>query len=87
TMLNLRMDRAFFMITAVGSVIGLGLNWILVRRFAHVGAAYALVITELYITAAMYGYLRWKGIETLQLSYLREAIAFTKGRLQALTNR
>lgn len=87
TMLNLRMDRPFFLVTAVGSVIGLALNWVLVRRYAHVGAAYALVITEIYITVAMYGYLRWKGIEIIKLAYLREAVAFTKSRLQALTNR
>ena len=87
TMLNLRMDRAFFWITVGGSVIGLGLNWLLVRPFAHLGAAYALVITELYITVAMYLYLRWKGYNVVQLSHLHEAIAFTKARAQTLLNR
>jgi len=87
TMLNLRMDRAFFWITVGGSVIGLGLNWLLVRPFAHIGAAYALVVTELYITLAMYGYLRWKGYDVVKLSHLREAIAFTKARAQTLLNR
>ena len=87
TMLNLRMDRAFFTVTAVGSVVGLVLNVLLIRRFAHIGAAYALVITEVYITLAMYVYLRWKGIEVVKLSHLREAIAFTKSRVQTLLNR
>jgi O-antigen/teichoic acid export membrane protein len=87
TMLNLRMDRAFFMVTAVGSVVGLGLNLLLVNRFAHIGAAYALVLTELYITVAMYGYLRWKGYDVVKLSHLHEAIAFTKARAQTLLNR
>jgi O-antigen/teichoic acid export membrane protein len=87
TMLNLRMDRAFFMVTAVGSVVGLGLNLLLVKRFAHIGAAYALVLTELYITVAMYGYLRWKGYDVVKLSHLHEAIAFTKARAQTLLNR
>ena len=87
TMLNLRMDRAFFMVTALGSMVGLGLNWLLIHRFAHVGAAYALVLTELLITGTMYGYLRWKGIEVVSLTHLREGIAFTKSRLQTLTNR
>jgi PST family polysaccharide transporter len=87
TMLNLRMDRAFFWITVGGSVIGLGLNWLLVRPFAHIGAAYALVITELYITLAMYGYLRWKGYDVVKLSHLHEAVAFTKARAQTLLNR
>ncbi|WP_240047255.1 flippase [Hymenobacter nivis] len=87
TMLNLRMDRAFFTVTAVGSVVGLALNMLLIRRYAHVGAAYALVLTEAYITAAMYVYLRWKGIEVIKLSHLREAIAFTKSRVLALKKR
>jgi O-antigen/teichoic acid export membrane protein len=87
TMLNLRMDRAFFMVTAVGSVVGLALNLLLVNRFAHIGAAYALVLTELYITVAMYGYLRWKGYDVVKLSHLHEAIAFTKARAQTLLNR
>lgn len=87
TMLNLRLDRAFFMVTAVGSVVGLGLNLLLVNRFAHIGAAYALVLTELYITLAMYGYLRWKGYDVVKLSHLHEAIAFTKARVQTLLNR
>ncbi len=87
TMLNLRLDKAFFWITAGGSVLGLGLNWLLIPRFTHLGAAYALVLTELYITAAMYFYLRWKGIEIVKLSHLREAFAFTKGRVQTLLHR
>ncbi len=87
TMLNLRMDRAFFTVTAVGSVVGLALNVLLIRRFAHVGAAYALVLTEVYITLAMYVYLRWKGIEVIKLSHLREGISFTKSRILALRNR
>jgi O-antigen/teichoic acid export membrane protein len=87
TMLNLRMDRAFFTVTAAGSVIGLGLNMLLIHRFAHVGAAYALVGTEVIITLTMYGYLRWKGIEIIKLAHLQEAFLFTKLRLQTLLNR
>jgi len=87
TMLNLRMDKAFFMVTSIGSVIGVALNILLINKFAHLGAAYALVITELYITLAMYCYLRYKGIEVVKLSHLREAFFFTKGRIQTLLHR
>ncbi|HEX8349777.1 MAG TPA: polysaccharide biosynthesis C-terminal domain-containing protein, partial [Hymenobacter sp.] len=87
TMLNLRMDKAFFSVTAVGSIVGLCLNVLLIHKFAHIGAAYALVITELYITLAMYGYLRYKGIEVVKLSHLREAFFFTKARIQTLLHR
>ncbi len=87
TMLNLRMDKAFFSVTAFGSLVGVALNVLLIRKFAHVGAAYALVATELYITVAMYFYLRYKGIEVVKLSHLREAFFFTKARLQTLLHR
>lgn len=87
TMLNLRLDRAFFWITAGGSVVGLGLNWLLIRPYAQLGAAYALVLTETYITVAMYLYLRWRGINLMQLSHLREGFAFAKARVQTLVNR
>lgn len=84
TMLNLRMDRPFFVITAIGSVIGVGLNVVFIRRFGYLGAAYAWVLSETYITVAMYGYLRYKGINLIRLDYLRNAIAFSRERLQAL---
>lgn len=87
TMLNLRMDRAFFVITAIGSVIGLGLNALFIQRLGHIGAAYAWVIAEVYTVLAMYGYLRVKGIQVIKFEYLREAIAFGKGRVQALLAR
>ena len=87
TMLNLRMDRAFFGVTALGSAIGVVLNVLLIRQFEQLGAAYALVITELYITVAMYGYLRYKGIEIIRISHLREAFAFTRSRIQTLLQR
>lgn len=87
TMLNLRMDKAFFTVTAFGSVVGLVLNLLLINKFAHIGAAYAWVLTEMYITVAMYFYLRYKGIEIIKLSNLREAVSFTKERIQNLVNR
>ncbi|HEY0108795.1 MAG TPA: oligosaccharide flippase family protein, partial [Fibrella sp.] len=57
TMLNLRMDRPFFVISAIGSVIGLGLNIFLIREYGHLGAAWAWVGTEVYVLLAMGGYL------------------------------
>lgn len=84
TMLNLRMDRAFFVITALGSVIGLGLNMLLIQKSGYIGAAYAWVAAEFWITLSMYGYLRYEGVQVVQLSYLREAIKFTKNRVNTL---
>lgn len=87
TMLNLRMDRAFFVITALGSVIGLTLNTVLIQRFGYLGAAYAWVITEVYITLTLFGYLRAKGVRVIDPASLHEAIAFSKTRFAALLRR
>ncbi len=84
TMLNLRMDRAFFVITAIGSVLGIALNIILIHRYQDLGAAWAWVIAELYITVAMYIYLSWRGYPVLQRSYFHEAVAFTRARVQSI---
>lgn len=81
TMLNLRMDKAFFGITAVGSVVGLVLNVWLIRGYGYTGAAYAWVLAELYIMLAMFGYLYYKGVRIVQRETIREAIAFGKARL------
>lgn len=85
TMLNLRMDKAFFAITAMGSVIGLSLNLLLIKTAGHVGAAWAWVITEGCITIAMYIYLRSQKVEVVQLSAFSEAVAFTKARLRTVS--
>ena len=84
TMLNLRMDRAFFAITAIGSVIGLGLNMLFIQRSGYVGAAYAWVAAECWITLSMYLYLRYKGIQVVQLGYFHNAVDFTKNRMTTL---
>ncbi len=87
TMLNLRMDRAFFVITAIGSVIGLALNVVLIRQFGHLGAAYAWVLAEVYTAITMWGFLRYKGINIIQLQHVREAIAFGQQRLHAFRSK
>jgi O-antigen/teichoic acid export membrane protein len=74
-MLNLRMDRAFFAITGLGSVIGMALTFFLVGAYRHIGAAWAWVATEVYITVAMYWFLRARGISVLAPFRFSEATA------------
>ena len=57
TMLNLRMDRPFFVITAFGSVLGIALNVLLINQYDYLGAAWAWVTTEIGVMLAMAGYL------------------------------
>ncbi|NEU69576.1 flippase [Spirosoma agri] len=84
TMLNLRMDKAFFFITLGGSVIGLLINILFIREMGYLGAAYAWVSAEAFIALAMYSYLYHKGIQVIQGAYLREAVVFSKTRLTTL---
>ncbi|GAB3756413.1 flippase [Spirosoma pomorum] len=84
TLLNLRMDKAFFRITAFGSVVGLLLNTLFIQRQGYLGAAWAWVVSEAFIVLVMYGYLRYRGIQIVQWNYLQTAIQFSKARISAL---
>lgn len=83
TMINLRMDRAFFVITAIGSVIGVAGTVVLVKYFAHLGAAWAWVIAETYIALAMYIYLHCKGIRVTRAGSLKDALHLLRSRVTA----
>ncbi|MBO9572993.1 MAG: flippase, partial [Chitinophagaceae bacterium] len=61
TMINLKMDRPFFRITLIGAVISIVLNFILVKSFGFVGTAWSWLLTEIFITLAMYFTLARKG--------------------------
>ena len=86
TLLNLHMDKAFFQITAIGSLVGLLFNTVCIQKLGYIGAAYAWVATESFITLAMYLYLYKKGIQVIQRAYLRESIRFGKAQLASLIN-
>lgn len=68
TMLNLRMDRAYFFITLGGSVIGLALNYVLIHRLSYTGAAIAWVTTEACVLLAMLAWLHTQKITVISLS-------------------
>jgi len=80
TMLNLHMDRAFFTITSIGSIIGVALTVVLVKRFDHLGAAWAWAITEGYIALAMFVYLSRQGVCVASPSRFREVLALGRQR-------
>ncbi|QMW04010.1 flippase [Spirosoma foliorum] len=84
TMLSLRMDKAFFRISAIGSIISLSLNALLIQRFGPAGVAASWVTTEAFVTFSFYAYLRYKGIQVVKLAYLQDAIAFSRNRLAVL---
>lgn len=84
TMLSLRMDKAFFRISAAGSVVSLMLNALLIQRFNHIGVACSWVITEAFVVTSFYLYLRHKGVQVIKLAYLKDAVTFSKSRLAVL---
>lgn len=84
TMLSLRMDRPFFYISAIGSVLSLTLNALLIQRFGPAGVASSWVATEAFVTACFYVYLRYKGVRVVQLASLQSAIVFSRSRLSML---
>ncbi|WP_240625880.1 flippase [Spirosoma pollinicola] len=84
TMLSLKMDKPFFRITAIGSVISLSLNALLIQKYSHVGVAYSWVITEACVTLGFYLYLRHKGVQLIQFKYLQDAVTFTSNRINTL---
>lgn len=62
-MLPLGLERQFNSIVLGAGLLHLMLAMMLAPRFSHVGVAWALVLTELFVTGAFYIYLRWRGLD------------------------
>lgn len=71
TMINLKMDKAFFRITLFGSVIGLALNYSLSKEMGAVGTSWAWLLTEIFITTTMWVYLYLQQIHLIDLNYFK----------------
>jgi O-antigen/teichoic acid export membrane protein len=69
TMINLKMDKVFFRITAVGAVTSILLNFLFVTRFGFVGTAMSWVLTEILIVLCMYFVLAKHGINIIEKKY------------------
>ncbi len=64
-MLPLKYTRAFSSILVAGSLINIVLALLLIPLYQHVGVSVAMVVTEVFVTVAMFLYLKMKGIELL----------------------
>lgn len=69
TMINLKMDKSFFRITAFGAVASIGLNFLLVTRFGFIGTAWSWLLTEILIVLSMYAVLSRNGINIIEKKY------------------
>lgn len=66
-MLNLKLDKLYFRITAGGAVLGLTLNYFMISYLGFVGTAWNWLIVETYILITMYVALRIKGINPIDM--------------------
>ncbi|MGY2134516.1 flippase [Hymenobacter sp. HD11105] len=73
TMVNLKMDKPYTNIIALGGILGLALNFWLASQFSYIGGAWAWLLTEASIAVIMGVYLRRKGIRVLNARYFRYA--------------
>ena len=71
-LLNLKLDKAFLRIIIIGSVLNLGLNILLDSPLKEVGAAASWLITELYITSALYFALHKADIRIADLAFYKK---------------
>lgn len=69
TMINLKMDKVFFRITALGAVSSIVLNFLFVTRFGFIGTAMSWVLTEILIVLCMYFVLAKHGINIVDKRY------------------
>ncbi len=65
TMLNFDRKKAFSKILIAGSIINLILSFILVPLYQHIGSATSVLITETFITVAMFIYLQKNGLKII----------------------
>lgn len=68
-MLNLKMDKAFFYITFIGAVCGLCLNFLMIHYYGYIGTAWNCLIVEVFITSAMFIYIKNKGVNPFNKVY------------------
>lgn len=71
TMINLKMDKAFFRITLFGAAAGLVLNFFLSKQMGATGTAWAWLCTEIIITLTMWIVLYFQQIQLIEPAYFK----------------
>lgn len=69
TILNLKKDKIFLYITAIGSVVSVVLNIVITHFYNYYGTAVSWVLTELFIVASMTFVLKKDGIVLIDRQY------------------
>ncbi len=84
-MLNLKMDKILFNIVASGAILSVCANFFTVKTWGYTATACNWMLTETFITCALYFTLRNKGINVFKAEYLNFSIL--KDSLVALKQR
>lgn len=85
TMINLKMDKAFFNIRLLGCVVGLVFNVSLSYWGGANGTAFAWVLTEVFVVGALWSFLKNRNISVIDLSYYR--VSYFLQMFHSLVNR
>lgn len=80
TLVNLKMDKPYTKIIAVGGVLGLAFNFWLSRYASYIGAAWAWLLTEISILLILWFFLYKKGIQIIDpkffsYNYIAQSVA------------
>lgn len=68
-MVNMRLDKLFFSITAIGAILGFTINYMFSKNFGYIGTAWSFLIIEIIITLMMFISLMCKKIYIIQFNY------------------
>ncbi|MBG6236753.1 PST family polysaccharide transporter [Pedobacter sp. CAN_A7] len=73
-MLNLKMDKIFFRITACGAAISILLNLLMIKKWGYLATSFNWVLTEFIIAITMFLVLKRKDIHPIDLQYFKLSI-------------
>lgn len=68
-MLNLQLDKLFFKLTSIASVIGILFNIFMSKYYGYIGTAWNCLVVESFVTLIMYFSLRKRDIKVFEPSY------------------
>lgn len=80
-MMNLKLDRLFFIVTCIGAVVGLSLNIVLVKVLGYTGPAYTWLTIELLNFSLLYTFLKRRNIESLNFTFFNPAYLLSQVKL------
>jgi PST family polysaccharide transporter len=84
TMVNLKLDKLYTIVIALGGFIGIGLNIWLARQYNYIGAAWAWFLTELAIVGLMWVFLHRRNIQIIVPKYF--SYRFIAGSIQPMVS-